>query len=553
MPVGKTLWNCRVPMRDGVEVAVDVVLPSGDGPWPAVVTRTPYMRGRNLRPESWMRLVEHGYAYVVMDMRGRGDSDGEFVPFVHDAEDGHDTIEWIAAQDWCTGKVGMVGGSYEGLTQWWTAKGRPPHLRCIAPMAIGVARRGPRLGWDSGVPVQYWIWWFNLVTGRTQQHSGAPSWEANYDHLPLRTLHEQVGTAHRWWPAYVDGKLDYLSEDFALSEEDWAQLDLPVLIGVGWWDDQSTMDAWMALRGSPGRDEARLLIGAWDHAGNMAPRPVLGGLDVSESVIDTIAYVERFLARHLKDEQPAEQDPVCKVFRTGRMRWESLDAWPAPSATPTGWYLGSSGDARTLDGAGELSAEAPAVEGSDSYTYDPSAPARDFSNLDVFAWSDPPLDSRYLLRRDDALVYVGPELEEAVDVSGQAEFDGYVSIDCPDTDLCVGVYDVHPDGRMLIAGGELGTPGIQRLSQRNGPDPEPLTPGEIYRVRIPMSWLHHTFLPGHRIAVSVMSSAYPSFSLNRNTGEPWPDAIESRPVQVTIHHGAAHPSRLVLPVETEAS
>src|SRR2546427_483483 len=98
VPTTRTLWNRRIPMRDGVEVAADVILPRGEGPWPAVVNRTPYMRGRNLRPQLWMRLVEDGYAFVAVDMRGRGDSDGEFTPMVNDAEDGHDTIEWIAAQ-----------------------------------------------------------------------------------------------------------------------------------------------------------------------------------------------------------------------------------------------------------------------------------------------------------------------------------------------------------------------------------------------------------------------------------------------------------------------
>src|SRR4051812_36154424 len=107
-------------MRDGIEIAADAIVPAGDGPWPAVVNRTPYNRGRNLRPQGWMRLVDEGYVFVAVDQRGRGDSGGEFEPFVNDAEDGHDVIEWVAAQPWCTGKVGMVGGSYEGLTQWWS-------------------------------------------------------------------------------------------------------------------------------------------------------------------------------------------------------------------------------------------------------------------------------------------------------------------------------------------------------------------------------------------------------------------------------------------------
>jgi putative CocE/NonD family hydrolase len=533
------MWNRRVAMRDGVEVAADVMLPPGEGPWPAVVTRTPYMRGRHLDKQSWMRLVDHGYAYVAVDVRGRVDSDGAFVPFVHDAEDGHDTIEWVAEQPWCTGRVGMVGSSYEGLTQWWTAKGRPPHLRCIVPQAMGVASLGPRPSMDTGVPFQYWIWWFNLVTGRTTQHSGAPSWGARYDSLPLRSLDEQVGTSRDHWPRYVAGEIDLLGPDHALTAEDWAELGTPALIGVGWWDDQNTMSTWMALKDSPAGPRSRLLIGAWDHAGNLAPRPTLGGMDVSASVCDVIGYIERFLALHLKEDAAAEADlSRCRIFRTGEMKWETLDDWPSPEAAPVSWHL---------DADGGLSTEPAQDDGEDSYVYDPDDPVRDFSNLDMLAWSDPPLDSRYLLRRKDVLVFTSAPLEQRVDASGHAIFEGFVSADCPDTDLIAELYDIHPDGRAIVLGSILGA--SLRLAYRNGPEAEPLQPGEPAAVRLPLTWMHHSLLPGHRIALSLTSSRFPFLARNRNTGEAWPDVTESRIARVTIHRGPAHPSRLVLPVE----
>ena len=539
----RTLWNCRVAMRDGVELAADVVIPSGDGPFPTVVTRTPYAR----KPGIWMhRLVDAGYAYVMVDVRGRGDSDGEFIPFVHDDDDGHDTVEWAASQSWSTGRVGMVGLSYEGLTQWWAARARPPHLRCIAPMAIGVAKRGPRPSFDTGVPHLYWAWWFHQVSGRTQQHYGAPSWGTNIQHLPLRSLHDKVGTARRWWPMYANGEIDFLSDDHAFSDDDWKAFDVPTLVTVGWWDDQTTMDTWLRLRQSPAREQARLLIGAWDHGGNRAPDAEVGGYDVAASVMDTVGHVEQFLARHLKDEETMDVEQ-CRVFRTGAMRWEELDSWPAPESTLASWHLGSDASAPGSS-PGFLSQATPATS-SRSYVFDPAEPARDFTNLDLFAWSDPPLDQRYLLRRSGVLGYAGPVLDQHVDVSGQARFEGFVSLDAPDADLSVMLLDVHPDGRSMLVGGELGSSGLLRLSTRCGDRPALLAPGEIAHVQIPLVWLHHRFNAGHRIALAVTSSAFPSFARNSGTGEAWPDAVEHRPVTVTLHHGEMHPSRLVMPVQ----
>jgi putative CocE/NonD family hydrolase len=366
------------------------------------------------------------------------------------------------------------------------------------------------------------------------QNAGAPSWGARYDHVPLRELHRHVGASHEWWPRYVAGEIEPLGPDHALGPGDWAQYDVPALVGVGWWDDQTTMTTWTTVSASPAGPRSKLLIGAWDHAGNLAPRAVLGGLDVSASVIDTFGYVERFLALHLKDAP--DELPRCRVFRTGAMQWESLGVWPAPAAESAAWHL---------DAGFALADRPPGAEGTDAYSYDPEDPPRDFSNLDVFAWSDPPLDSRYLLRREDVLFYASAPLESRIDVSGRARFEGVVSVDCPDTDLAVGLYDVYPDGRAIV----LGDLSIQRLAFRNGVESEPLTPGEPVDVRLALTWLHHAFLPGHRIGLGILSSAYPHWALNRNTGAPWADAVDSRVARVTVHRGGARGSRLVLPRE----
>ncbi|MGW4420832.1 CocE/NonD family hydrolase [Streptosporangium sp. NPDC004631] len=545
MPVGKTLWNRRVVMRDGVALAADVLLPPGDGPFPTVMTRTPYMRVHLLGPHGWGGLVEHGYAYVGVDMRGRGDSEGEFRPFTHDADDGYDTTEWIAAQPWSNGRVGMVGSSYEALTQWWTAKAGPPHLRCIAPMAVGAARPGPRPHADSGVPGVYYLMLLHRLSGRTLQYVYSPSWYDGLGHLPMRDLAERLGIEPTLWNHYVDGEIDYLSEEFALSGEDWRRLDIPALITVGWWDDESTMDTWDAVRRSPGGSHARLLIGPWDHVGNTRPRPVVRGVDTSAGVMDTIAYLERFLARHLKEDGP--DLPRCRVFRTGAMRWEEPAEWPAPDAEPRHWYL--HGRPAGGDGAGLLSLDAPVAEDArDSFTYDPAEPGGDLSTMDP--WGDPPLDRRFLYRREDRLVYRSEPLTEPVDVSGRAELRLSFSSDRPDTDLFAELVDVSPDGGSLALIGA--NAGRLRLRYRDGAVAEPLTPGTVVTATVRLGWTHHRFLPGHRIQVVVSSSDYPFNARNLNTGGFWADETRADVAHNTVHCGSGDRSSLVLPVQPAA-
>jgi uncharacterized protein len=550
MTIARTLWNRRIVMRDGAEMAADVLLPAGGGPFPTLVLRTPYARGRSLNNrKSWIRLVEAGYALVTVDLRGRNDSQGEWQPWVKDPHDAHDTIEWVAEQSWCTGKIGMVGGSYEGLTQWWTALARPRHLACIVPLCIGGVRHQlPFFG--TGIPSQYRLWWAAMVLGRTQQFPGAPAWEAQIMHTPLKTIDAAFGLSRSAWRRYVQGELEFGGEAGTLTANDYAAIDIPVLIGVGWWDDQEAMRAWQALQGAKSARECRLLIGAWDHAGNVAPRPVLGGVDVSATVMDTIGYIEQFLALHLKGARTSLADaPRCRVFMTGQNRWDEMDQWPHLDAAYVPFYFASDGDARTLRGNGRLLSAVDGVGADfDTYVYDPNRPARDMSNLAMFAWADPPLDQRYLQRRPDVLVYTSEPLDQPLLVSGRYRLCVFVASDRPDTDLYVSLSDVHPDGRAIGLQATNSTSACLRLRYRNGPRPELLEPGVIYEVTLEGSWMHHMFRGGHRLRITLTSGNFPLMARNGGTGRHWAEDEVLFPQTNTIHHSLAHPSRVLLPV-----
>ena len=138
----RRLQNHRVPMRDGVTLAIDVLLPPGEGPFPTILIRTPYNKNLKMTsPENSLRdrLLEAGYAYAVQDVRGRFNSEGEWRMYFAESEDGPDTIDWVVDQLWCDGNVGMCGGSYEAQDQWSAAMSGHPNLKAIAPLASTTA------------------------------------------------------------------------------------------------------------------------------------------------------------------------------------------------------------------------------------------------------------------------------------------------------------------------------------------------------------------------------------------------------------------------------
>ena len=124
--------DAAIEMRDGVTLYADIYRPNIDGECPVILQRTPYNK-RVAPAVNVLSAVERGYTVVMQDVRGRFQSEGTFDTFVNEAHDGYDTVEWIADQSWCNGKVGMVGGSYVGATQWLAASEKPPHLTAIFP------------------------------------------------------------------------------------------------------------------------------------------------------------------------------------------------------------------------------------------------------------------------------------------------------------------------------------------------------------------------------------------------------------------------------------
>jgi putative CocE/NonD family hydrolase len=316
---------------------------------------------------------------------------------------------------------------------------------------------------------------------------------------------------------------------------------------TGWFDgDQpGTMHYWNGMQeSSPAADRQFLIVGPWEHA-----ETFIGGiLQVGElrftgdSVIDNLATHLAFFDHYLKGTGPEPGFPRARLYITGANEWLAFDQYPPSESKERSLYLHSGGRANSSAGDGRLDWLAPRNEPTDRYTYDPENPIFEMG-LGFGA------DRRPIQRRDDVLVYTSAELEDPITIAGEVFMDLYAATDVRDTDFLVRMSDVYPDGRSVALGYRHG---IIRARYRNGYDREELlTPGETERYRIRLLHMGHTFRPGHRIRLEVMSSSAPMINPNQNTGNPVATDTEWKTAHQVIHHDGDHPSRLILPVLEE--
>ncbi len=553
-------FNERIPLRDGITLAADLVLPS-EVPAPAVVMRTPYGRGGERATERADAFGKAGYAAVWVDVRGRGDSEGVFEPYRNDGLDGVDVIAWVAEQEWCDGAVATYGGSYAGRIQWLTALHRPPALKAMIAL---VTPSDPFVENPTGVPGPMHIHWFRMTDGRGLQYTGAVDWMQVYEHRPLDEMDEAAGFHSPLWHEECQHQtLDEWWEPLRYQHR-IADADVPVLHVSGWYDDEEIgTPANFAAMTTAGRAGQRLLMGPWGHQVNSDRR--LGELDFGpRALIDLEGTMTGFLDEMVRGHAAAEPAPPVRAFLMGANEWRDFAAWPPPQCEQRAWYLDGEGHANSRYGDGRLREVPPrggpaadtaprggpapdtAPRGgpaSDEWLHDPGRPVP-FITSPSSAQIGGPDDYAGVETRGDVLVYTSEVLGEAVDVVGPVQLVAHVATSARDTDVAAKLLDVHPGGFVQRL-----CDGLVRLRYREGHERAlPVEPGHIYELQVAMWDTCHRFLPGHRIRLEVASSAHPKFAVNSGTGGDEALASDGVVARNLLHHGPELPSRLVMTV-----
>ena len=573
--------NVMVRMRDGVRLATDVYRPAGNESYPVVLIRTPYGSETAEYIGKAKLYVKHGYAFVVQDVRGKYDSEGDWNGKRSEAQDGSDTITWLGTRPWSNGRVGMTGGSYLGLVQDQVADQENPYLKALVPMVSPVTlgredlTEYDRLAAYTGRET-YSIntMWMIPTDGRvTQNDRNSPAFDKAWDHLPRIDYPKIFGKEMVWWPFLLSHQRGFWEEYLIRAargewskplpevqawwkdyKEHYRKVNVPMLQISGWYDvtGEAMIRMFQLVRkyatDPVARNNQQLVMGPWAH--RLGAR--FGDLDFgSGAEINTDEVSIEWFDHWLKGEDNGvEKRAPVRAFVMGENRWRDADDWPIPGTRFTKYYLHSNGSAHLAQGGGHLSTEPPGDEAMDGYTYDPGNPTLIPTNS-----VGGPTDMSTMEQRDDVLVYTSETLNAPVEVTGPLEAELYVATSAPTTDFLVRLLDVHPDGK-AYALSNAGTPPYRTYWSKNV---HTTSDGRrIIKANILLYPTSILFAAGHRIRVEISSSfvvdgaslglaKYGSRGLNVEAGtEPY--ATQWNVAKQTIYHDKTHPSHIVLPV-----
>jgi len=540
--VGIEHQTVEIPMRDGTALSTDLSFPAdakGER-LPVILVCTPYDKSRESPVDRWRdQLLPHGYVFAEQDMRGfyASRDAGQGRPRHHD---GYDTVEWLAAQPWCNGNVGMMGYSHLGAAQYETAVTAPAHLACAIP---------------AEAPANYYT--DSLFPPRFRK-------------ADMETLLRGALTSRS------EQLLRRRSRNREMAQI--SEFDTPMLHSAGWYDfyTEGAIELFRACQqdgGPKARGAQKLVIGPWGHGVAQEEDPgtplrLPGGLAYPPNCkLDWENDVWLPWFDHwLKGESTGVMEqPAVRYYLMGDVddaeapgnRWIAAETFP-PESTAVSWFARAD---RTL-GPSPPGTEDEFIE----YSYDPADPVPTVGRFHSRIPVKGPYDQREVEGRPDVIVFTSPELEDPLAIVGRIEVRLWASSNRTDTDFTAKLCDVYPDGRSMLISDSI----VKARFRNTYLKEEFLEPDRVYEFEIDLGYTALVLAPGHRLRLSISSSNFDRFDINPNTGEPYGDhaltrkllqerlRAEPRPgrprfadalVAVNaVHLGEEAPTQVVLPV-----
>ncbi len=537
-------WDARIPARDGVELSANIwrPLPRSDAPtlrFPAIVEMIPYGKDNWRRAADMTRgewFAARGYALCRVDVRGTGSSAGVALDeyTAEETSDGYDAVEWLAAQPWCDGAIAMWGISYGGFTAIQVAALRPPHLRAIVPVMATDDRYVDDVHYRGGCVTvselsQYAVSQVAMNAMPPEAAFRGATWRDDW----LARLEATPPWLFEWLRHQTDGpywRQGSLAPDYDTIEA--------AIFNIGGWNDSYVDPAFRMQARCPA--PSHTIVGNWHHSWphDAEPGPNL----------DELHEIARFLDRHLRgvdngwDAEPQsvwfEREFAVPEPFPGQWpgRWRAASAYPHPQTTVRSMAF-AGGEVplvgRLREGAAPTAGAAGPADDIDVDTFRHRSTAGTRGALSWGSGGAPNGLARDLRRDEDAgPTYTSEPLDEALEILGVPEVVAHIEVDAPVATLSVRLADVAPDGTVALV-----SAGVLNLTHRRShTDPEPMHPGVVEEVRVPLRTAGYRWLPGHRIRVALASSLWPVL---------WPSPY---PATLRVHRSVATPSRLELPV-----
>ena len=606
------LSDVMVTMRDGVRLATDVYVPTGagsasTGTYPVILERTPYNKTAPSRSERTPAnptplgraevaafFARHGYVVVYQDCRGRYKSEGEFVKYLSDGNDGFDTCAWITKQPWCNGRIATMGLSYAAHTQGALGSAGAPGVVAMFLDSGGFSNAyqdGIRQG--GAFELKQATWAFNQAL-ESPEVQRDPAKLAAMKAIDIRDWFRRMPWRRGNSPVTLAPEYErYLFDQWehGVFDEYWKQLGIygegfydqyvdAAMVHMSSWFDaypRTATDNYVGLSKRK-RGPIHLIMGPWTHGDrqltyvgdvDFGPNATIDGNVAPDFLTLRLRWFDRWLkgARNGVDGEPRVRIFVMgggsgRKNAAGRMdhggRWRTEGDWPLPDTRWTPYYFGrdgalsttkpSTGDAwreYRFDPArpvptigGTVTSGQPVMVGG---AFDQREGARFFGSTEPY---------RPLAERPDVLVFQTPPLAADVEVTGPIAANLWISSDCPDTDFTIKLVDLYPPNVDYPDGFAMNVAdGILRVRYRDSWErPSLMTPGMVYKIQVTAFPTSNRFAKGHRIRLDVSSSNFPHFDVNPNTGEAEARATSVRIAMNRVYADASRPSHVVLPI-----
>jgi putative CocE/NonD family hydrolase len=555
------LWAFKIPMRDGVRLNGTVFKPEGQKePLPVIFTLTPYIADSYQDRASY--FSQHGYVFVLVDARGRGNSEGVFDPFAQEPHDGFDIVEFLARQPWCNGKVTMWGGSYAGFDQWATLKELPPHLATIVPAAA--AHAGVDFPFFKGIWGPYTMQWLTFTSGATPNEKlfgesafwTQKSRELYLSQQPFDSLDKIVGNSTTVFQKWLQHPIvDSYWESMSPTPEQYSSMKVPILTITGDYDgDQPGALSYYREHLQYGNADAKakhyLIIGPWDHPGTRTPKKEVGGLTFGEaSLLDLNDLHRQWYDWTMKDGAKPEflkKRVAYYVVGRGAENWKYADDLDSIATEHRKVYLTSkAGMANDVFHSGELVSEPPSSP-PDRFIYDPNdlRPA-ELEKDDIPGYLT---DERFALNLfGNGVVYHSDSFPEAAEISGNVKLSVWMAMDVPDTDFSVTLYEIMLDGTSVQLSGDV----LRARYRTSLREAKLITPGQIVQYDFNgFPWFSRRVSKGSRLRLVLNCINSTGSEKNYNSGGrvEAESGKDGRVAHVVVYHDLEHPSALVIPV-----